>query len=84
MNLLIKQNINILKFSYKNLEESLAAANNNTKEESKFKRRAASLNSFKLFNLQDVEMTAEQLKEKLQNSNIINVIRDFNNALINN
>ncbi len=29
-------------------------------------------------------MTAEQSEEKLQNSNIINVIRDFSNALTNN
>ena len=43
MNLLMKQNADILKFSYRNLEEFSVAVNNNTEEESE------SLNSSELF-----------------------------------
>ena len=35
MNLLIKQNVDILKFSYRNLEEFSAAVNNDTEEKLK-------------------------------------------------
>ena len=84
MNLLMKQNTDILKFNYRNLEELSAAANNNTKEKSELEKEAVSLNSSELSDLQDAEITAEQLKEKLQNSNIMNVTEDFNNALISN
>ena len=82
--MLIKQNTDILKLSYRNLEEFSAAVNNNTEEESKFKRRVILLNSFKLSDLQDAEIIVKQVKKELQNSDIINVTENFSDALTSN
>ena len=84
MNLLIKQNAEILKLSYENLEASSVAANNNTKKKFKFKKEATLLHSSKLTNSKNLNKTVKQLKKELQNSDKINIIKTFNNILISN
>ena len=80
----MKQSTDILKFSYENLEEFSVAANNDTERESELKREAMSSDSSELSDLQDAEITVKQLKEELQNSNIMNVIRNFSDTSTSN
>ena len=81
--MLIKQNIKILKFNYENLEAFSAVVNNNTEEKSEFKKETISSYSFKLIDFKNINITMKQLIKEQQNSNEINIIKDFNNILIN-
>ena len=80
----MKQNVKILKFNYKNLEAFLTAANSNTKKKFKFRKTVTLSHSSKLTNSKNTDIIMKQLVREQQNSNIINITKNFSDALISN